>query len=434
MRSNCIKAYILKSSVLLATLLAAQSVIASQVNMLFIGNSFTFRHDLPNLVKKVFEEGNPGMTLNVSTVAYGGQNMYMHSTYYFSQSFIEQSTITADSINARIKTMQGFLTLTSNPPEFQAFFDTLGKMPWISPKKVDSSEFLTRFININNAIQNHKKLLITNPKTKWDYVVLQSWQDVVPSLDQGYALGVKRLLKTIQLQGAKVILYITAPNIQNAVPVTGPQLQPKVDNDLNVARQLADSIGAYAVVPVPLAINMLQKNGTNLTFTYNNDFHPNNRTAYLTSNMFYAAFFKQSTEGFKFDSVSETKLDSNGLDPDGGPATVVFKGDEKLLLQRTAFTAVKKFDSSWNLTTSLVPAHGQGTKSIAFRRIGNNIYSMNADCGTDYRIVDITGKPVQSGTIAGENASINLSSLSKGVYLVNNVTRHKALIQKVIVQ
>ena len=333
-KSNTSK--ILKSLCLVAVLSLSHTAFAQQVNILFIGNSFTARHDLPGLVKKVFEEGHPGMTVYTQKIIYGGQEVYMHATYYSSQSFIEESTISKDTINARIAAMQGFLNLTTNPPEYQAIFDTLGKLSWFWPKSADS--FKTRFVNINTAISRHQSLLTSNPQTKWDYVVLQGWRDLYPSLDQGYALGVRRILKSVQAQGAKCILYLTAPNNQNATSVTAPVEQRIVDNDISVAKMLADSIHPFAVVPVSLGINTIQNPGTNLTFRYVNDFHPNNRSAYLAANMFYAAVFKQSTEGFHFDSVAEDG-GSNlavGTDPDGGPLITIFAGDEKLLLQRTA--------------------------------------------------------------------------------------------------
>jgi hypothetical protein len=150
--------------------------------------------------------------------------------------------------------------------------------------------------------------------------------------------------------------------------------------------------------------------------------------------MFYAAFFKQSTEGFKYDSVSETKLDSNGLDPDGHPALTVFQGDEKLLLQRTAFAAVKKFDSLWNHTTAVIPTAVQRTRSPGLRSMGNNVNAIAAARGTMYKIFDITGKRVQTGSVAEENARIDLSSLITGTYVINIATGGNAVTQKLIVR
>lgn len=315
------------------------------VNILFIGNSFTFRHDLPELVEKVIEEGHPELNVNVDRVVYGGQNMFKHSTYYMSHTFIEQSSISDDSINARINTMEGFLQLTENPEEYQHFMEALTTLDWVWPKTPGPISDI--FGNIENAISNHQKLLDNNPRKKWDFVVLQSWQDVHESLSEGYAYGVKKFIPTIEEQGAKVILYHTAPNVQNSEPVTEPKYQERVDYELSAVRNLAESIDVFSVVPVPQAVNMIQQGGSDYTFCYVNDFHPNQRAAFLTANMFYTAFFNESTVGFSFNSVTETKLDENGKDPDGGDATVVFPTAEKEYLQLMAYNAVTEFNQSW---------------------------------------------------------------------------------------
>jgi len=310
----------------------------NEINMLFLGNSFTFRHNLPRLVKKVVEEGQPGVTVNTSRVVYGGQNMFKHSTYYLSQTFLEQSTITDETINDRIKQMEGFLNLKNDPQKFADYH-----------KEVEARgtpAFSEIHKHIKKSIRDHKKLLDEDPRTKWDYIVLQSWQDVHPSLDAGYAKYAQKFAEVARKQGTKVILYITAPKIQNSTPVTEPQLQERVDLEVKLAAALAKQIDADAVVPVPLAINMIQQGGTGLTFCYVNDGHPNQYCAFLTSNMFYAALFKKSSEGFRYNTVTETnpKGQGEGKDPDGGNAAVVFDTKTKTYLQKMAFDAVAAFD------------------------------------------------------------------------------------------
>lgn len=322
-------------------LLASRGAIcAEEINMLFIGNSFTFRHDLNLLVKQVFEEGKPDLTVNTQRVVFGGMDMFHQSTYYFSQTFIEQATIDAETIRARIRTMEGFLKLDAPPEEFTRFWKVIRGRPRVP-------EFPRG--NIERAIRNHKKLLDNNPRTKWDYVVLQSWQDVYPDLDEGYAKYATRMASIARAQGAKVILYITAPNIQNATPVTEPKEQERVDRERKLVTELANKIHPFAVAHVPLAINRIQQGGTELTFCYRNDFHPNQYAAFLTANMFYAAFFKETPEGFAFNTVTETnpKGEAPGKDPDGGDATVVFDDDTKTYLQRVAFEAVQAFDAGY---------------------------------------------------------------------------------------
>ena len=71
-------------------------------SIFFLGNSYTNRHDIPDLVKAILEEGDPTANVTVERVIYDGQNMFKHSTYCFSQSILQQSTITDAEIEARI--------------------------------------------------------------------------------------------------------------------------------------------------------------------------------------------------------------------------------------------------------------------------------------------------------------------------------------------
>ncbi len=143
-----------------------------------------------------------------------------------------------------------------------------------------------------------------------------------------------------------MIPYITAPNIQNAKPVSEPLLQERVDREVAAVVALAKQIKPHGVVHMPLAINRIQQGGTELTFCYVNDFHPNQVTAYLAANMFYGALFKKSTEGFGFDTVTEDnpKGKGKGKDPDGNDAKVVFSGETQTYLQKMAWQAVKTFE------------------------------------------------------------------------------------------
>ncbi|HSH18964.1 MAG TPA: Ig-like domain-containing protein, partial [Draconibacterium sp.] len=333
--------------ILLSLLLGNFSAVAKEqqeTNILFIGNSFTARHNLSFLVKTVLEEGKPELKVNVSDVIYGGQSMFQHAEYYFSHTFIQQHTIDIGTIENRIGKMQQLMEITELPQDYIHFWQDVRKTSWIP-------EFPKSYIEI--AINRHKSLLNNNPRTKWDYVVLQSWMDEVDDLNDGYAKYALTLANIAKEQGAEIILYITAPDIQNPTPVTEPKNQEEVDREINFALQLAKEINPYAVVHVPLAINMIQQGGTDLTFCYKNDFHPNQRTAFLTANMFYAAFFNESTEGFQFNTITENKTHSTdaepnvNLDPDGGPATVVFGGEEKIDLQQTSYEAVMKFVGWW---------------------------------------------------------------------------------------
>ena len=325
---------------LLGMLFCSPLLRAKEINILFLGNSYTQRHDIPDLVETILEEGDPELDVKTSRVIYGGQNMFKHSTYYFSQSFLEQSTITDEEIQSRIKKMEGFLQSKSAPneSEWNAHWAAVGKskVPFAGIHK-----------HIERAIANHKALLKDNPKTKWDYVVLQSWRDVSADPTQAYAKYATQLAKIAKAQGTEVILYMTSPETQNAKPVTEPYNPESADRDTAVGLALRKKIQPKAIVPVPLAIKNIQKGtesspGTEFVFRYHNDGHPNQTCAFLTTNLFYAAFTGKSPEALNFDTVVENKV-KNGKDPDGGELKVVFEGETKAYLQRVAWEAVKEF-------------------------------------------------------------------------------------------
>ncbi len=324
---------ILLSGILTAT---GTSVASEDVDILFLGNSYTARHDLPALVEQVLEEGDPDTNVNVSRVIYGGQNMFKHSTYYYSQSFIEQSTITNEEIEARIEKMKSFLTSEKAPNEDE------WNAHWASLRPGKAMPFAGIHSHMQSAIKNHQALLAKNPRTVWEYVVLQSWRDVSPDPDQAYAKYASRLAKIARKQGADVILYMTSPETQNKEPVSAPYSPESADRDLAIGLELVRRIQPKAVVHVPLAIKNIQTGGTDLLFRYVNDGHPNQTCAFLTSNLFYAALTGKSSEGFDYDTVIETKA-KHGKDPDGGELKVVFDNETKTYLQKAAFEAAQEF-------------------------------------------------------------------------------------------
>lgn len=265
--------------------------------------------------------------------------MFKHSTYYFSQSFLEQSTITNGEIEARIAAMKTFLESRTAPneAEWNAHWDSLG---------MSNVSFADIHSHIQRAIRNHEALLKDNPKTKWDYVVLQSWRDVSTKPDQGYAKYATRLAEIAKAQGTEVILYLTSPETQNEDPVTEPLKPGAAARDIAVGLSLVKALKTKAVIPVPLAIRNIEADSTGpaLTFRYHNDGHPNQTCAYLVANLFYAAFTAKSPEGLVFDTVTGNKV-KDGRDPDGGELTVVFEGETKAYLQKMAFDAVQEFEA-----------------------------------------------------------------------------------------
>lgn len=332
---------LLRLAVITLAVSSAITSSAKELKILFLGNSYTARHDIAGLVERILEEGDPNTDVQVQRVIYGGQNMFKHSCYYYSQSFIEQSTLTNETINRRIAAMRQFLKSDTppDPDEWNEHWSSLGKTG-VRFKGIHS--------HIAKAISSHEALLENNPKTQWDYVVLQSWRDVSDQPNQGYERYATKLAKIANSQGAEVILYMTSPETQNENPVTEPYNIASAERDTAVGLRMAKALRPKAVIPVPLAIKNIQKGetdkpGTELVFRYHNDGHPNQTCAFLVANLFYAAMTGKSPEHLNFSSVTENKL-KNGKDPDGGEPTVRFSSEVKNYLQRMAYQSVLEFN------------------------------------------------------------------------------------------
>ena len=315
---------------------------AREISILFMGNSFTFRHELPKLVKQVFEEGQSDLTVNVEQITYGGQDLFRHHDLYFSETAVRLNSITVSEIEEKTATIESMLAMTKPPAFYSAYFSRSGLKPirWSGVQK-----------NLKNAVRIQNTLrqrIEKGGRVKWDYLVLQSWRDVVDDVDTGYSEYARKWAKIAEKDGIKVILYITAPHTQNHKPVLQPLGLEQTKMEMKTIQKLAARIKPHAVVPVALGIQSIQKGGTDLTFRYVNDGHPNQYSAFLAANMFYAAFFGKSTEGFAFNTVVENKSKGRGegKDPDGGDAKVVFSDEAKVLLQKAAYEAVLEFSAA----------------------------------------------------------------------------------------
>ena len=147
-------------------------------------------------------------------------------------------------------------------------------------------------------------------------------------------------------QGDRFDLWLAGVgDIHNAEAVGEPVELEQTVMEMKTIQKLVDRINPRAVVPVALGIKQVQQGGTDLKFRYVNDMHPNQYSAFLASNMFYAAFYGKSTEGFNYNTVVETKL-KDGKDPDGGDKTVVLDESTKKLLQKAAYDAVVEFNAA----------------------------------------------------------------------------------------
>lgn len=347
------------------------SLFSAEKNMLFIGNSFTGRHSLPSLVEKILEEGDPGSPVNTDMVGYGGRNLFWHWELLRSYNRIKAASLSKEQWDAEIAALNQLKAAPEFPPSYLEYSEALSrdafnmksyptfKVPASAAKSSEATKYFGMALGFNQ-----KWMKQTDTKEKFDFVVLQSWQDVTENPETGYMKYAQLFGAVAKENGAKTVLYLTAPSLQNETPVSSAV---RKEESIGLCRNVLEGAKKMdaIVVPVPLALMLAQESkdpiARTLTFRYKKDMHPNNTMAYLTACTFYAALTGKSPEGLKFDTVTETKVqnihgeaisDSNKGeaisskgDPDGGPLETVFDDETRLFLQRTAWKAVELYRS-----------------------------------------------------------------------------------------
>lgn len=298
-----------------SSLRAAEPDEKKTLNVLFIGNSYTARHNLSQVVKQMAEAGNPGLTFNPTTVIYGGRRLVDHWNLG-SQNFVKLHALT------RAEEEQTIAKLTeaaSNPKNRYA----------------------------KAALSRHKKLLkeLEDARTKWDVVVLQSYRDDLQGKDSLYAKYAPKFAELAKAQGARVILYETTPHTQNAKALTTAPDAEAVMKKAKAIAGLAKQIDASAA-PMSLAGLKCQTERPDLTLRFINDAHLNQTMAYLTACCLYAALFDKSPEGLPVDSITDIRFFNNkerDKDRDGNPIQKTFSEKDRADLQRIAWESYQQF-------------------------------------------------------------------------------------------
>ncbi|WP_395741830.1 hypothetical protein [Prosthecobacter sp.] len=304
---------------LLALPMAAQAANeAKTLNVLFIGNSFTGRHNLCSVVKAMAEAGQPGLKFNATDIIYGGRTLKDHWRLG-TQNFVKRSTLTEAEEKATIATLEK--TLAENPK------DNYAKI----------------------AIARHRELLpkIEANRKPWDIIVLQSYRDDIEGDPAPYAEYAPKFAELAKAQGARVILYVTTPTTQNEKPLTtAPDPAPVLAKERTIAA-LAKKIDA-SVAPMALVALRCQTQRPDLTLRFVNDAHLNQTMAYLTACTLYSAIFNQSPVGLPIDSVTDIRSQEKPVpdktkDRDGSPITRKFSEKDRADLQRIAWEGWQEF-------------------------------------------------------------------------------------------
>jgi hypothetical protein len=321
---------------------AAPAAEGKVMKVLFFGNSYTFRNDLADVVKRLAEAGNPGLSFEPTQVTYGGRILEQHWEQFQSQNILKLPDLTKAEIEKVCAQLeQGEIDAKDLP----------GK----------EAQDVGRY---RLAARNHQDWMETLGKDapNWDYVVLQSWRDTSEGLQSPYALYARKFADLARKRGARVILYNTGPTYQNADPLEAPPDPGPALEESRFVAALGRELNAL-VVPIPLAIVTCQTARPDIALRYHNDGHPNQTCGYLTACMFYAALFDRNPAGLPVDRVTDPKIVDKAnpdLGPDGDPRTVVFSEERRTFLQQTAWDATQAFRQ----LGALLPLEEQGQEAV----------------------------------------------------------------------
>ena len=286
----------------------------SSLNVLFVGNSYTARHNLAKVVKSMAEAGNPGLTFNITQVIYGGRTLSDHWRLG-TQHIVNQHATTAEDIDG---------TIASLKPAVK------------DPKDKYARAGLKRMQALRKDFESKR--------SKWDIIVLQSYRDDLKGAASRYHKFAPRYAELAKKQDARVILYVTTPTTQNAKPLTStPDKAPILKKTKSIAK-LANDIKANAA-PMALVAHRCQSQRPDFTLRFINDAHLNKTLAYLSACTIYAAIFEKSPQGLPIDSITDIRFFGNDKtkDRDGKPITRKFNAKDRVDLQRIAWEGWQEF-------------------------------------------------------------------------------------------
>jgi hypothetical protein len=314
---------ILRRLVVLALPVAACLSVSAEpkvLNVLFIGNSYTARHNLVKVVKELAEVGDPDLTFNPTSVIYGGRRLVDHWRLG-SQNVVNLHALKREDVEASIASLEA--GLKKDPKDSYA----------------------------KSALTRNRELLKETGKShsKWDVIVLQSYRDDLEGDKSLYAQYAPRFAELAKAQGARVILYETTPTTQNAEPLEAALARESVVEKANAIARLADRVGA-GVAPMSLVGLRCQTERPDFTLRFVNDAHLNQTMAYLSACAIYAAIFEKTPVGLPVDSITDIRYFNNDpkqkdKDRDGKPIRREFSPRDRADLQRIAWEGWTEFQA-----------------------------------------------------------------------------------------
>lgn len=310
--------FLLTAALILPVAFSAKGA-ENTLNVLFVGNSYTARHNLAKVVKSMAEAGHPELTFDITQIIYGGRTLSDHWRLG-TQHIVNQHATTQEDIEGTIESLKEAVK---------------------NPKDRYAKSGLKRMQALAKDFHTKRK--------KWDIIVLQSYRDDLKGAESRYMQYAPRYAQLAKKQGARVVLYVTTPTTQNAKPLeTVPAEEPILKKTRSTAR-LANAIDA-SVAPMALVAHRCQAQRPDFTLRFVNDAHLNKTLAYLTACTIYAAIFERSPQGLPIDSITDIRFFGNDQtkDRDGKPITKQFNDKDRNDLQRIAWEGWQEFQKLRN--------------------------------------------------------------------------------------
>ena len=294
----------------------AEAAPTKTLKVLFVGNSYTGRHNLSQVVESMAEAADPDLDFQVTTVIYGGRRLVDHWRLG-TQHIVAQHQATEAEIQKTIRALEASVQKDAS--------DTHAKA----------------------GIKRQKEFLanLASSRHKWDVVVLQSYRDDLEGDESLYVQYAPKFAELIHAQGAKVILYETTPSTQNNDPIKETPDAESVQSKARVIAKLANRVDA-AVAPMSLVGLRCQTQRPDFTLRFDNDAHLNQTMAYLSACAIYSAIFDRSPVGLPIDSITDIRFFNDtekDKDRDGEPITRTFNRVDREDLQRIVERSRQEF-------------------------------------------------------------------------------------------
>ena len=206
---------------------SAEEVDRKALNVLFVGNSYTARHNLAELVERFAEELQLGIDFRSTQVIYGGRRLVDHW---------------------RLGTTNYLKLNTLTLAEEQATIASLQRQVAADPDDKYAKAALAKHQSLVNVLDENRMV--------WDVVVLQSYRDDLAGDDSLFVKYAPKFAKLAQAQGARVVLYETTPTTQNAKPLKeAPDPKPVLEKARVIAK-LANELDASAGTDVACGVEL----------------------------------------------------------------------------------------------------------------------------------------------------------------------------------